>query len=185
MGTTLNHSVSGTRRNLLQAALKRFAGRGYAATSVQQIVDAAHVSKPALYYYFGDKAGLFQALVGEAHEERYQVMQSAAARGRTVAEKLEEIIAATLEYSHRNRELMRLAFATAFAAGGEAPGQTKCREKGRRNFEFFRSLIIDGQRAGDVRAGLQQSCRASRRLERRHRDGTARHSRSQWHSARD
>ena len=66
------HHGPETRQQILQAALKRFANSGYAATSVQQIVDDAQVSKPALYYYFRDKAGLFQALVHEAHDERYQ-----------------------------------------------------------------------------------------------------------------
>ena len=55
-----------TGKHILQAALKRFANAGYAATSVQQIVDDAQVSKPALYYHFQDKAGLFKALVHEA-----------------------------------------------------------------------------------------------------------------------
>jgi AcrR family transcriptional regulator len=148
MANTVNHS--GTREHILGAALKSFADRGYAATSVQQIVDAAQVSKPALYYYFKDKAGLFQALVDQAHDERYRLMQKAADRGKTVAEKLEEIVAAVFEFSEGNRELMRLAFATAFAATGEAPGGTKCREKGRRNFEFVRSLIECGQALGEL-----------------------------------
>ena len=96
---------------LLQAALKSFADKGYAATSVRQIVDAARVSKPALYYYFKDKAGLFDALVEQAHDERYQLMQQAALRGHTLAEKLEEIAAAVFDFSVRNRELMRFAIA--------------------------------------------------------------------------
>ena len=123
MSRNANHSA--TRQHILQAALKSFADCGYAATSVQEIVDAAQVSKPALYYYFKDKADLFQALVDRAHDERYELMQDAAARGRTVAEKLEEMVAAVFEFSLRNRELMRLAFATAFAATREAPGQLK------------------------------------------------------------
>jgi AcrR family transcriptional regulator len=108
------------------------------------------VSKPALYYYFADKAQLFQALVDQAHDERYRLMQEAANVGRTVARKLEEIVAAIFEFSLRNRELMRLAFATAFAASGEAPGGTKCREKGRRNYDFIRSLIEQGQASGEL-----------------------------------
>ena len=60
---------SATRRRILKAALRRFAHCGYAAASVQQIVDDAKVSKPTLYYYFKDKVGLFQALVDEAHDE--------------------------------------------------------------------------------------------------------------------
>jgi AcrR family transcriptional regulator len=149
VGKTLQ-AASGTRQQLLLAALKRFADRGYAATSVQEIVDAAQVSKPALYYYFKDKADLFQALVDHAHDERFRLMQEAAGRGQTIAEKLEEVVAAIFEFSLRNRELMRLAFATAFAASGEAPGHTRCREKGRRNFEFLRSLIEEGQTSGQL-----------------------------------
>lgn len=148
MSRNANHSA--TRQHILQAALKSFADCGYAATSVQEIVDAAQVSKPALYYYFKDKADLFQALVDRAHDERYELMQDAAARGRTVAEKLEEMVAAVFEFSLRNRELMRLAFATAFAASREAPGHLKCHEKGRRNFEFIRSLIELGQTSGEL-----------------------------------
>jgi TetR/AcrR family transcriptional regulator len=150
MDKRLNHSESATRRQLLRAALKSFAANGYAATSVQQIVDAAQVSKPALYYYFGDKAGLFQALVDQAHDERYRVMSDAAERGRTIAEKLEEMVAAVFQFSLRNQALMRLAFATAFAASGEAPGHNRCREKGRRNYEFIRSLIQLGQASQEL-----------------------------------
>ncbi len=150
MGKNTNHSDSATRRDLLQAALKQFADRGFTATSVREIVDAARVSKPALYYYFKDKAGLFQALVDQAHDERYALMHKAAARGVTVAEKLEEIVAAIFEFAVRNRELMRLAFATAFAAAGEAPQQMKCREKGKRNFEFLRAIIDEGQKKGEL-----------------------------------
>src|SRR5215467_16278263 len=128
MGKTLQ-AVSDTRQQLLLAALKSFAHRGYAATSVQEIVDAAQVSKPALYYYFKDKAELFQALVDHAHDERLRLMQGAADRGQTIAEKLEEVVTTIFEFSLRNRELMRLAFATAFAAEGEAPGDTHCKEK--------------------------------------------------------
>jgi TetR/AcrR family transcriptional regulator len=146
----VNHSDSETRRQLLQAALKSFAERGYAATSVRQIVAAAGVSKPALYYYFKDKAGLFDALVDQAHDQRYGLIQEAAQRGQGLAEKIEEIATAIFDFSVRNRDLMRLAFATAFSASGKAPGQTKCLEKGKRTFEFIRSLMEAGQVSGEL-----------------------------------
>jgi AcrR family transcriptional regulator len=132
---------SETRRQILSAALKRFAHAGYAATSVQQIVDDAGVSKPALYYYFKGKAGLFQALVSEAHEERYHVTREAAARERGLRAQLVEVLAALFNYFGKNRELTRLAFATAFAAPGEVPRGLRCFDKIERNFEFMHSLI--------------------------------------------
>jgi AcrR family transcriptional regulator len=135
---------------LLHAALKCFAEQGYAATSVQEIVDTARVSKPVLYYYFANKADLFSAVVDSAHDERYRLMQVAAERGRTVGEKMQEIVAALFEYAQRNREVMRLTFATAFAVTADMPGQRRCREKGRRNFDFICSLIKVGQASGEL-----------------------------------
>jgi AcrR family transcriptional regulator len=141
---------SDTRQQLLDAGLKTFAERGYAAASVQEIVDAAQVSKPALYYYFADKAGLFQALVHQAHDERHRLLLENAARGQNVAEKLQNILTAVLDFSLQNKELMRLTFATAFATNGEAPGQNKCREKARRNFDVVRTLLEEGRKSGEL-----------------------------------
>lgn len=143
-----NHLDSETRRGILRAALRRFAHSGYAAASVQQIVDEARVSKPALYYYFQDKAGLFQALVDEAHDERYRLMQAAAARSTDLETQLVDILAALFDYLKRNRELMRIAFATAFASPGEVPEGLRYSDKCERNFEFIESLMKKAQADG-------------------------------------
>lgn len=143
---------SKTRRQILRAALKRFAHGGYAATSVQQIVGDAKVSKPALYYYFADKAGLFQALVNEAHDERYRLMREAAACATGFREQLVEILTVLFDYFRENRELMRISFATAFASPGEVPAGLRYADKCERNFEFVHSLmkraLADGELAG-------------------------------------
>ena len=139
---------SETRGEILRAALKRFAHSGYTAASVQQIVDEAKVSKPALYYYFGDKAGLFQALVDEAHDDRLRLMQAAVARGKDLKARLVEILTASFDYLEKNRELMRIAFATAFAAPGEMPEGLRYSEKCERNFEFVHSLMKQALAAG-------------------------------------
>src|SRR3982750_3523647 len=132
---------SETRGDILRAALKRFAHSGYSAASVQQIVDEAKVSKPALYYYFRDKAGLFQALVDQAHDERFRLMQAAVARSADLKTQLVEGLTALFDYLQENRELMRIAFATAFAAPGEVPKGLRCSRKCERNFEFIHDLM--------------------------------------------
>jgi TetR/AcrR family transcriptional regulator len=50
-------------RHIARSAAKLFAERGYDSTSVREIVEAAGVAKPTLYYYFRSKEGLAQALV--------------------------------------------------------------------------------------------------------------------------
>jgi AcrR family transcriptional regulator len=146
MAKTVNHSEA--RRQILRAALKHFAHSGYSAASVQKIVDEARVSKPALYYHFPDKAGLFQALVDQAHDERHRLMQAAAASTADLKGQLVDILAALFDYLQNNRELMRIAFATAFAAPGEVPEGLRCSEKCERNFEFVHSLMKKGVAAG-------------------------------------
>jgi AcrR family transcriptional regulator len=139
-----------TRNQILRAALKRFADAGYAATSVQQIVDDAKVSKPALYYHFADKAGLFQALVHEAHDQRYRVLLEAVARGGDFRRQAENILIGLFAYFRQNRELMRIAFATMFAAPGELPENLSYTDKCERNFEFIHSLIKRAQKNGEL-----------------------------------
>ncbi len=53
------------RSTLLKCALDLFAARGYDGVGVQEIVEAAGVTKPTLYHYFGSKQGLLQALLEE------------------------------------------------------------------------------------------------------------------------
>ncbi|MEI7809595.1 MAG: TetR/AcrR family transcriptional regulator [Verrucomicrobiota bacterium] len=143
-------AVPDTRKLILRAALKQFANAGYAATSVQQIVDGAKVSKPALYYHFADKAGLFQALVHEAHDERYRILREAAERGGDIRAQLENILSALIEYFAANRELLRIAFSTMFAAPGEVPEDLSCDKKCERNFEFVHTLIQTAQKNGEL-----------------------------------
>ena len=145
-----NTNNSATRQHILQAALGCFAHSGYSAATVQQIVGKAKVSKPALYYYFADKAGLFQALVDEAHDERFALMQKAAARTAELGGQLVEILVALFDFLGKNRELMRIAFATAFAAPGEVPDGLRYTEKCERNFEFIHSLIKKGLASGEL-----------------------------------
>ena len=139
-----------TRDQVLKAALKHFANAGYAATSVQQIVSDAGVSKPALYYHFRDKAGLFEALVNHALDERLRLMREAAARGNTFREQAREILIAVFEHSQKNRELTRIAFSTAYAAPGEIPPGLDFLNMCRRNTDFIHSLIKQAQRSGEL-----------------------------------
>ncbi|TAL02356.1 MAG: TetR/AcrR family transcriptional regulator [Verrucomicrobia bacterium] len=143
-------SNGATREGILRAALKRFAHSGYAAASVQQIVGDARVSKPTLYYYFPDKARLFEALVHEAHDERYRLMREAAGRSKNLRGQLVEILHVLFEYFASNRELMRISLATAFASPGEVPASLKYADRCQRNFEFVHSLIKRGLKNGEL-----------------------------------
>ena len=53
---------SSTRKALLKSASDLFAERGYAGTSLDEVVTSARVTKGALYHHFAGKLALFQAV---------------------------------------------------------------------------------------------------------------------------
>lgn len=55
--------------HIARVASRLFAERGYDATSVREIVEAAGVTKPTLYYHFGSKRGLAEALLTQPMTE--------------------------------------------------------------------------------------------------------------------
>lgn len=50
------------REQLLSVALDVFAGEGYHQTSMNQIAEAAGITKPVLYQHFASKRELYLAL---------------------------------------------------------------------------------------------------------------------------
>jgi len=60
---------SSTRRALAERATALFAVRGYAGTSLVEVVAAARVTKGALYHHYGSKLALFEHVVDVAQKD--------------------------------------------------------------------------------------------------------------------
>ena len=61
--TVEKNPESESRQQILDAALGLFAQKGYATTTMREIVDAVGITAPSLYYYFGNKEGLYMELM--------------------------------------------------------------------------------------------------------------------------
>jgi len=73
-----------TRGRLIATARRLFAEQGFAATSTEEILKEAAVSRGALYHHFPSKTDLFQATFEQVEDElTAQVLQSASAGGET------------------------------------------------------------------------------------------------------
>lgn len=59
-----------SRRRILDAALKEFSARGFAGARVDAIARRARINKRMLYHYYGDKAGLFRAVLRHKLQDR-------------------------------------------------------------------------------------------------------------------
>lgn len=70
-------------QQMVDCAIRVFAQRGYSAASVEEIADAAGVSKPLVYLYLGSKEGLFLACLHREEQRLVAAFQDAAKDGGT------------------------------------------------------------------------------------------------------
>ncbi|WP_331372738.1 TetR/AcrR family transcriptional regulator [Sinorhizobium chiapasense] len=80
--------VKDRRKALLQAAAEVFFEQGYAATSIDAIIERTGGSKRNIYNEFGNKEGLFSALVAESADKLLSTLVIEEIEGRDVEETL-------------------------------------------------------------------------------------------------
>jgi AcrR family transcriptional regulator len=66
-GAPRKRNAERTRKAILAAALKEFAQAGFAGARIEKIVKAAKCNIRMLYHYFGDKKGLYMAVLESAY----------------------------------------------------------------------------------------------------------------------
>lgn len=123
MGASAGQNVAGEPRggegsssaqHIARVAARLFAERGYDATSVREIVEAAGVTKPTLYYHFGSKEGLAQALVSRPMEQLCEAMRSRRQAAAGPEEALAAMLQAKLDFCVEEPDRARFFYALFF-----------------------------------------------------------------------
>ncbi|HEY3190415.1 MAG TPA: TetR/AcrR family transcriptional regulator, partial [Solirubrobacteraceae bacterium] len=78
-----------TRQQLLKIARRLFATRGYAESSIAEIVERANVTRGALYHHFESKQDVFRAVYEDIQRELAESFYQAAMRQPNVGKRLE------------------------------------------------------------------------------------------------
>ncbi|MEZ4562895.1 MAG: helix-turn-helix domain-containing protein [Thermomicrobiales bacterium] len=100
---TVGAPQAGGRARILQVARAAFVERGYAAVSMQELADAAGLTKAAIYYHFRDKQELFEAVVIAEMERIHQGLAEQIALGPPLRSQLERIVAFALGVDRGDR----------------------------------------------------------------------------------
>jgi len=103
-----------TREKLLDEALTLFSQRGYAATGIRDILNAAGVTQPTLYHHFKNKASLLQALIERHYGSSQQQLSETVNDATTVANKLRAFTTASFEFCSSDPRVPRLMFQSYF-----------------------------------------------------------------------
>jgi AcrR family transcriptional regulator len=101
------------REAILAAAEEVFARRGYHGAALEDIAQAAGISKALIYEHFASKRELHASLLNAHVEEIFQRLQASAAPGQPGEERLRRGIDAFLSFVEEHREAWRALFRDA------------------------------------------------------------------------
>ncbi|SFB20216.1 transcriptional regulator, TetR family [Amycolatopsis marina] len=134
---------------LLSVATRLFAERGFDRTSVQEIVEAAGVTKGAMYHYFDSKDDLLYEIYGRILREQTERLEKLAATEAPVGERLASAASDVVVSSIANLDDTKIFLQSMHQLNPEK--QRAVRAERRRYHERFRALVEEGQRAGEFR----------------------------------
>ncbi len=112
--STASPAESAIANKLLEEAVRLFAVKGYPATSTREIVEAAGVTKPMLYYYFQSKEGLLSAAIRHFMDLFHARLRQVVAQRAEARELLVEIVWAYLDFCQQQKPLARLFYSLFF-----------------------------------------------------------------------
>lgn len=96
------------RESIIREATRLFARKGFGSTSVRELAAAVGVTKPTLYYHFGNKESLFLEVVNFHIDRVEDIVREAVAPGGTTREQLERFARVYIREAIANEDALRL-----------------------------------------------------------------------------
>jgi AcrR family transcriptional regulator len=109
------------RERLLAAATELFSRKGYSATTIREIVAAAGVTKPVLYYYFQSKEGIYLELMSGAFSKLDALIETSRDEGGSATERLLTLSDRVFSLFMDNLEGARLMYSIYYGPHQGAP----------------------------------------------------------------
>lgn len=116
-----NKQDIGVRERLLTAATELFARRGYASTTVRELVSAAGVTKPVLYYYFQNKEGIYLEIMRKTFAQFEALLNRAKNETGQASRKILALCGNLMVLLGENLQVAKVMYAIYYGPPQEAP----------------------------------------------------------------
>ena len=97
-----------TKRNIIDVASKEFAQNGLSGARIDEIAAKTHSSKRMIYYYFGDKEGLYVKVLEEAYSAMRATEAALDLEGLPPVKALERLVRFTFAHHNSHEDFIRL-----------------------------------------------------------------------------
>ena len=140
------------RERIYEAARQLFLEQGYAATTVEQIADAADVAQTTFFNHFQSKDAVLREMTGEISAHLEAMLQQELATSDTAERRIRRFATQALRALGATeglaREVLLELLRKSSGPGTALPYLASVREP-------FTTIVREGQSAGDVRRDLE------------------------------
>lgn len=144
----------GVRRGILEVAREEFVEKGLSGARVDEIAARTATSKRMIYYYFGDKEGLYRAVLEEAYARIRTFERSLDLADLPPREAIARLAGFTFDYHADNPDFVRLVMVENIHHARHLESSSKIGELNLSAIDMIREIYERGLAAGVFREGL-------------------------------
>ena len=144
----------GTKQDIIEIASEEFALNGLAGARIDEIAARTRSSKRMIYYYFGDKEGLYLS----ALENAYRVVRDGESKldvaGLEPIEALRKLVEFTFDHHHQHEPFIRMVMIENIHHGSYLDRSKAIRQLNLSAIETIKTVYNRGVADGVFRKGL-------------------------------
>jgi AcrR family transcriptional regulator len=144
----------GTKRNILEVASEEFARNGLSGARVDEIAARTRASKRMIYYYFGDKEGLYLSALENAYREVREGEAKLDTAGLSPIDALRRLVEFTFDHHHRHENFIRMVMIENIHHGAYIDQSQVIRDVNATAIDRIADIYARGVAEGQFRPGL-------------------------------
>lgn len=151
---TRQQDPEGTRRNIIEVASQEFALNGLSGARIDEIAAKTRASKRMIYYYFGDKEGLYLSALESAYAQVREGEAQLDIAGLSPVEGLKRLVEFTFEHHHQHEDFIRMVMIENIHHGQYLERSNVVRDLNVTAIAHIRDIYERGLTEGIFRTGL-------------------------------
>lgn len=152
--TGWKQNPEGVRHNILAVARAEFAQNGLSGARIDDIAAKTNTSKRMIYYYFGDKQGLYLKALESAYSEVRSGEAQLDLEGLSPSDALARLVEFTFDHHHQNEDFIRMVMIENIHHGQYLEQSAVIRELNVTAIDHIARVYARGVAAGVFRPGL-------------------------------
>jgi AcrR family transcriptional regulator len=143
-----------TKANIIAVATAEFAELGLAGARVDAIAERTHTSKRMLYYYFGGKEGLYQAVLLSYYEKLRSAERALDLTHQPPLTALKMLVEFTFDYHLKNAAIARLVMVENINKGRLVAKMPSVAMVNSTIIATVQDILKRGEKEGVIRKGI-------------------------------